>query len=83
MELPQHPASVSLGSSAHHPPPGLLANQVSVEKGSDRRLAEMGGTDALAPHWRGVAKLIYAFRDYYEPELAYLEKFTFARKSLR
>jgi FkbM family methyltransferase len=28
----------------------------------------------LPPKWRGVAKLIYAFRDYYEPELAYLEK---------
>src|SRR6266480_962060 len=28
----------------------------------------------LPPNWRGVAKLIYAFRDYYEPELAYLEK---------
>lgn len=28
----------------------------------------------LPPDWRGVAKLIYAFRDHYEPELAYLEK---------
>jgi FkbM family methyltransferase len=28
----------------------------------------------LPPDWRGVAKLIYAFRDYYEPELAYLER---------
>ena len=27
----------------------------------------------LPPDWRGVGKLIYAFRDYYEPELAYLE----------
>jgi FkbM family methyltransferase len=28
----------------------------------------------LPPDWRGVGKLIYTFRDYYEPELAYLEK---------
>jgi FkbM family methyltransferase len=28
----------------------------------------------LPPDWRGVGKLIYAFRDYYEPELAYLER---------
>ena len=28
----------------------------------------------LPPNWRGVAKLIYAFRDNYEPELAYLER---------
>jgi FkbM family methyltransferase len=28
----------------------------------------------LPPNWRGVGKLIYAFRDYYEPELLYLEK---------
>lgn len=28
----------------------------------------------LPPRWRGVAKLIYALRDYYEPELVYLEK---------
>jgi FkbM family methyltransferase len=28
----------------------------------------------LPPEWRGVAKLIYALRDYYEPELAYLER---------
>jgi len=26
----------------------------------------------LPPHWRGVAKLIYAFREEYEPELRYL-----------
>jgi len=28
----------------------------------------------LPPNWRGVGKLIYAFRDYYEPELLYLER---------
>jgi FkbM family methyltransferase len=28
----------------------------------------------LPPNWRGVAKLIYAFRDHYEPELLYLER---------
>jgi len=28
----------------------------------------------LPPNWRGVAKLIYAFRDDYEPELLYLER---------
>ena len=28
----------------------------------------------LPPNWRGVGKLIYAFRDYYEPELVYLER---------
>jgi FkbM family methyltransferase len=28
----------------------------------------------LPPNWRGVAKLIYAFRDNYEPELDYLER---------
>lgn len=28
----------------------------------------------LPPRWRGVGKLIYALRDYYEPELVYLEK---------
>ncbi len=27
----------------------------------------------LPPYWKGVAKLIYAFRDYYEPELTFLE----------
>src|SRR4029077_5623653 len=28
----------------------------------------------LPADWRGVGKLIYVFRDYYEPELAYLER---------
>jgi FkbM family methyltransferase len=28
----------------------------------------------LPPNWRGVAKLIYAFRENYEPELDYLER---------
>src|SRR5437016_13028085 len=28
----------------------------------------------LPPNWPGVRKLIYAFRDYYEPELLYLER---------
>lgn len=28
----------------------------------------------LPPDWRGVGKLIYTLRDFYEPELAYLEK---------
>jgi len=27
----------------------------------------------LPPQWRGVSKLIFAFREYYEPELSYLE----------
>lgn len=29
----------------------------------------------LPPEWRGVAKLIYAFRDDYEPELAFLRQY--------
>nr|BAL55899.1 FkbM family methyltransferase [uncultured Chloroflexota bacterium] len=29
----------------------------------------------LPPEWRGVAKLLFVFRDKYEPELAVLEKF--------
>lgn len=28
----------------------------------------------LPPNWRGVEKLIFAFREYYEPELRYLER---------
>ena len=28
----------------------------------------------LPPNWRGVEKLIFTFRDHYEPELGYLEK---------
>ena len=38
------------------------------------RLRRWGVRMFLPPEWRGVAKLIYAFRDHYEPELAYLEK---------
>src|ERR1700757_2532255 len=38
------------------------------------RLGSSGVRMFLPPNWRGVAKLIYAFRDNYEPELAYLER---------
>jgi FkbM family methyltransferase len=38
------------------------------------RLGRLGVQMFLPPNWRGVAKLIYAFRDNYEPELAYLER---------
>ncbi len=37
-------------------------------------LRRSGARMLLPPNWRGVAKLIYAFRDNYEPELLYLEK---------
>jgi len=37
-------------------------------------LARSGVRMILPPNWRGVGKLIYAFRDYYEPELLYLER---------
>ena len=37
-------------------------------------LSRSGVRMILPPNWRGVGKLIYAFRDYYEPELLYLEK---------
>jgi FkbM family methyltransferase len=37
-------------------------------------LRRSGVRMVLPPNWRGVGKLIYAFRDYYEPELLYLEK---------
>jgi FkbM family methyltransferase len=37
-------------------------------------LRRWGVRMSLPPNWRGVAKLIYAFRDYYEPELVFLEK---------
>jgi hypothetical protein len=29
----------------------------------------------LPPEWRGVAKLLYAFRDDYEPELCFLRRY--------
>jgi len=45
-----------------------------LEKAAIVNLRRWGVRMFLPPRWRGVAKLIYAFRDYYEPELAYLEK---------
>ena len=37
-------------------------------------LRKSGVRMILPANWRGVAKLIYAFGDYYEPELLYLER---------
>ena len=45
-----------------------------LEKAAIVDLRRWGVQMFLPPRWKGVAKLIYAFRDYYEPELAYLEK---------
>ena len=45
-----------------------------LRKPATIQLRRWGVQMFLPPDWRGVGKLIYAFRDYYEPELAYLEK---------
>lgn len=45
-----------------------------LEKAATVDLRRWGVRMFLPPYWRGVAKLIYAFRDHYEPELAYLER---------
>jgi len=34
----------------------------------------MGLADVPAPEWGGIAKLAFAFRERYEPELPYLEQ---------
>lgn len=43
-----------------------------LRKAATVRLGRSGVRMFLPPNWRGVAKLIYAFRVNYEPELAYL-----------
>jgi FkbM family methyltransferase len=45
-----------------------------LRTGATVHLRRSGVRMVLPPNWRGVGKLIYAFRDYYEPELLYLEK---------
>jgi FkbM family methyltransferase len=45
-----------------------------MRRGAIARLRRWDLDMRLPPNWRGVEKLIFAFRDHYEPELGYLEK---------
>jgi len=45
-----------------------------LHRSATTTLTKWGVRIFLPAHWRGIAKLVFAFREHYEPELGYLER---------
>jgi len=70
----QDPRRLPPSSRAHTLSVRFLVLEMPVAHGNGPRIAQMKVRMFFPAQRKGFGKFIYAFREYYEPELAYLEK---------